>query len=269
MNMLEAEKLVFSAAGRTIIEDLSLQVPAGDVLAIIGPNGAGKSTLLKMLTGQLTPSSGAVRLQGEAVNSLAPSAMAKVLAYVPQGPQAPPDILVRELVSYGRHPHRAWYMGSRAEDEEAVERALERTGLLDLAKRPVGLLSGGERQRAWLALALAQQPQVLLLDEPTTFLDVCHQFELLDLLRRLNEEDNLTVVLVLHEINHALRYAKRVAVVKDGRLAALGYPWDVVTPELLRQVFRVQGEVVADSDGRAALLMQGLDRKSEQENRRT
>ena len=269
MNMLEAEKLVFSAAGRTIIEDLSLQVPAGDVLAIIGPNGAGKSTLLKMLTGQLTPSSGAVRLQGEAVHSLAPSAMAKVLAYVPQGPQAPPDILVRELVSYGRHPHRAWYMGSRAEDEEAVERALERTGLLDLAKRPVGLLSGGERQRAWLALALAQQPQVLLLDEPTTFLDVCHQFELLDLLRRLNEEDNLTVVLVLHEINHALRYAKRVAVVKDGRLAALGYPWDVVTPELLRQVFRVQGEVVADSDGRAALLMQGLDRKSEQENRRT
>lgn len=269
MNMLEAEKLVFSAAGRNIIEDLSLQVPAGDVLAIIGPNGAGKSTLLKMLTGQLTPSSGAVRLQGEAVNSLAPSAMAKVLAYVPQGPQAPPDILVRELVSYGRHPHRAWYMGSRAEDEEAVERALERTGLVDLAKRPVGLLSGGERQRAWLALALAQQPQVLLLDEPTTFLDVCHQFELLDLLRRLNEEDNLTVVLVLHEINHALRYAKRVAVVKDGRLAALGYPWDVVTPELLRQVFRVQGEVVADSDGRAALLMQGLDRKSEQENRRT
>ena len=269
MNMLEAEKLVFSAAGRTIIEDLSLQVPAGDVLAIIGPNGAGKSTLLKMLTGQLTPSAGAVRLQGEAVNSLAPSAMAKVLAYVPQGPQAPPDILVRELVSYGRHPHRAWYMGSRAEDEEAVERALERTGLLDLAKRPVGLLSGGERQRAWLALALAQQPQVLLLDEPTTFLDVCHQFELLDLLRRLNEEDSLTVVLVLHEINHALRYAKRVAVVKDGRLAALGYPWDVVTPELLRQVFRVQGEVVADSDGRAALLMQGLDRKSEQENRRT
>ena len=269
MNMLEAEKLVFSAAGRTIIEDLSLQVPAGDVLAIIGPNGAGKSTLLKMLTGQLTPSAGSVRLQGEAVNSLAPSAMAKVLAYVPQGPQAPPDILVRELVSYGRHPHRAWYMGSRAEDEEAVERALERTGLVDLAKRPVGLLSGGERQRAWLALALAQQPQVLLLDEPTTFLDVCHQFELLDLLRRLNEEDNLTVVLVLHEINHALRYAKRVAVIKDGRLAALGYPWDVVTPELLRQVFRVQGEVVADSDGRAALLMQGLDRKSEQENRRT
>ena len=260
MNMLEAEKLVFSAAGRTIIEDLSLQVPAGDVLAIIGPNGAGKSTLLKMLTGQLTPSSGAVRLQGEAVHSLAPSAMAKVLAYVPQGPQAPPDILVRELVSYGRHPHRAWYMGSRAEDEEAVERALERTGLVDLAKRPVGLLSGGERQRAWLALALAQQPQVLLLDEPTTFLDVCHQFELLDLLRRLNEEDNLTVVLVLHEINHALRYAKRVAVIKDGRLAALGYPWDVVTPELLRQVFRVQGEVVADSDGRAALLMQGLER---------
>ena len=267
MNMLEAEKLVFSASGRNIIEDLSLQVPAGDVLAIIGPNGAGKSTLLKMLTGQLTPSSGAVRLQGEAVHSLAPSAMAKVLAYVPQGPQAPPDILVRELVSYGRHPHRAWYMGSRAEDEEAVERALERTGLVDLAKRPVGLLSGGERQRAWLALALAQQPQVLLLDEPTTFLDVCHQFELLDLLRRLNEEDNLTVVLVLHEINHALRYAKRVAVVKDGRLAALGYPWDVVTPELLRQVFRVQGEVVADSDGRAALLMQGLDRKSEQESR--
>ena len=260
MNMLEAEKLVFSAAGRNIIEDLSLQVPAGDVLAIIGPNGAGKSTLLKMLTGQLTPSAGAVRLQGEAVHSLAPSAMAKVLAYVPQGPQAPPDILVRELVSYGRHPHRAWYMGSRAEDEEAVERALERTGLLDLAKRPVGLLSGGERQRAWLALALAQQ---------TTFLDVCHQFELLDLLQRLNEEDNLTVVLVLHEINHALRYAKRVAVVKDGRLAALGSPWDVVTPELLRQVFRVQGEVVADSDGRAALLMQGLDRKSEQENRRT
>ena len=267
MNMLEAEKLVFSAAGRTIIEDLSLQVPAGDVLAIIGPNGAGKSTLLKMLTGQLTPSFGAVRLQGEAVNSLAPSAMAKVLAYVPQGPQAPPDILVRELVSYGRHPHRAWYMGSRAEDEEAVERALERTGLLDLAKRPVGLLSGGERQRAWLALALAQQPQVLLLDEPTTFLDVCHQFELLDLLRRLNEEDNLTVVLVLHEINHALRYAKRVAVIKDGRLAALGYPWDVVTPELLRQVFRVQGEVVADSDGRAALLMQGLDKENKQESR--
>ena len=260
MNMLEAEKLVFSASGRNIIEDLSLQVPAGDVLAIIGPNGAGKSTLLKMLTGQLTPSAGSVRLQGEAVNSLAPSAMAKVLAYVPQGPQAPPDILVRELVSYGRHPHRAWYMGSRAEDEEAVERALERTGLLDLAKRPVGLLSGGERQRAWLALALAQQPQVLLLDEPTTFLDVCHQFELLDLLQRLNEEDNLTVVLVLHEINHALRYAKRVAVVKDGRLAALGSPWDVVTPELLRQVFRVQGEVVADSDGRAALLMQGLER---------
>lgn len=258
MEMMEAQAVSFAAEGRTVLHPLELTVPPGDVLAVIGPNGAGKSTLLKLLTGQLAPTGGVVRLQGQDVSRLAPAAMARVLAYVPQGPQAPPDILVRELVAYGRHPHRPWYMGSRREDEEAVDRALERTGLTALAKRPVGLLSGGERQRVWLALALAQQPQVLLLDEPTTFLDVCHQFELLDLLRRLNEEDGLTVVLVLHEINHALRYAKRVAVVQDGRLAALGAPWEVVTPQLLRQVFRVEGELVQGRDGRASLLLQGL-----------
>ena len=253
--LLELRGIRKAFAGQWVLDDIDLSLAPGEIVSLLGPSGCGKSTLLRIAAGLDQDFTG-----GLAHNPLLDFGGGTGIGVVFQEPRLLPWLNVAQNVGFA---------DGRGADAEWIEQLLEDVGLAGQGGKLPKQLSGGMAQRVAIARGLYQRPQVLLLDEPTTFLDVCHQFELLDLLQRLNEEDNLTVVLVLHEINHALRYAKRVAVVKDGRLAALGSPWDVVTPELLRQVFRVQGEVVADSDGRAALLMQGLDRKSEQENRRT
>jgi len=241
--------------GSAVLSDVSLSVTAGEFVAIIGANGSGKSTLLRILGRLLRPGAGDVLIEGVPLAAIAPRAFARRVAFVPQGPVAPSDVVVRELVRRGRYPHRTRFGGSSEPDRAAIETAIARVGLTDLADRPMGMLSGGERQRAWIALALAQEPSLLLLDEPTTFLDIAHQSELLALLSRLNREQGLTVVAVLHDIGQAAQYAGRIIGLRGGRVVADGAPGTVVTVEGLRALFGVTLRVMPDPDTGLPLVL--------------
>ena len=218
-------------------------------MALVGPNGSGKSTLLRALGRVLKPRRGTVYLDGRAMREWPTREVARRLALLPQGPTLAADLSVHELVWLGRSPHQGMLGLPSRKDEEAVRSAIEETGITPLTGRRLSELSGGERQRVWVAMALAQQPQVLLLDEPTTFLDLNHQLELLDLIRYLNREHGITVVMVLHDLNQAARYARRVVVLKEGDVYADGTPAEVLTPETLRDVFGVEGQVLPGPDG--------------------
>jgi iron complex transport system ATP-binding protein len=245
---LAAEHLQVGYDARTIIDGLSLQLEQGQITALVGPNGSGKSTLLKTLARLLKPSAGAVYLDGKAISGLPTAAIARELAILPQGPSAPAGLTVRELVEQGRFPHVGALRMLRQQDHVAIADALARTGMSDFAHRPLDHLSGGERQRAWIALALAQQTPILLLDEPTTFLDIGHQLEVLELVRRLNEEQGMTIVLVLHDLNQAARYAHRMVALDRGVIVADGPPSAVLTGALLADVFNVRAHIVADPE---------------------
>lgn len=234
------------APGRDVVSDLSVQVPDGAITAIVGPNACGKSTLLRGLARLLRPRSGTVLLDGADIAGLAPVTLATRLGMLPQQPVAPDGVTVADLVARGRHPHQRWFRQWSADDERAVVGALAATGLSDLADRGVDELSGGQRQRVWIALALAQGPATMLLDEPTTFLDLAHQLDVLDLLRRLNAEHGRTVVLVLHDLELAARYAHHLIAMRDGRVEAAGAPVDVVTEETVGRVFGVDALVTPD-----------------------
>lgn len=231
---------------RTVIADLHIEIEPGTITALVGPNGSGKSTLLKTLARLLKPAAGAVLLDGKAIHTMRTAAVARQLAILPQGPSAPAGITVRELVEQGRFPHVGALHMLKQQDHITITEALRLTGMSELAQRPLDGLSGGERQRAWIALTLAQDTPVLLLDEPTTFLDIGHQLEVLDLVRRLNRGRDMTIVLVLHDLNQAARYADRMVVLKQGRIVADGAPAHVLTPELLATVFSVQVNIVYD-----------------------
>jgi len=218
-------------------------VGEGEVVSLIGPNGSGKSTVLKVLSRMMKSRGGTVYLDGRDIHKLPTAEVARKLSILSQNHVTPPDFTVRELVTYGRIPHQKWYETINNEDSAVVEWAISKTHMQNLAERSVNTLSGGERQRAWLALALAQQPKVLLLDEPTTFLDICHQLEVMALIQDLNAELGLTVVMVLHDINQAAAFSDRIVVIKEGRLVAEGPPLKVLTPELLRSVYRVEAEI--------------------------
>jgi ABC-type cobalamin/Fe3+-siderophores transport system ATPase subunit len=232
-----------------VLHHLSLEIGDREIVALVGPNGSGKSTLLRALGRVLKPRRGTVYLDGRAMREWPTREVARKLALLPQGPTLPADLSVRELVWLGRSPHQGMLGLPTRADEDAVRWALEETGIAAMAGRRLSELSGGERQRVWVAMALAQQPQVLLLDEPTTFLDLNHQLELLDLIRYLNSEHGLTVVMVLHDLNQAARYAERVVVLKEGEVYADGTPADVLTRETLREVFGVEGQVLPGPDG--------------------
>lgn len=247
---LAAERLCAAIGGRTVLEDVSLTFAPGRCTAIIGPNGAGKSTLLRAASGLLRPSGGAVRLDGEDVRAMGRRRLAQKLAILPQHPQAPADLTVARLVELGRFPYRRWLgRGDARADGEAIAWALEETRLSALRDRRVATLSGGERQRAWIAMALAQQPRILLLDEPTTYLDIAHQLEVMQIVRRVSRERRMTVVMVLHDINHALQYADELAVIRAGRLFAHGAPKDILTVGLLGEVFGVRADIFTNSEG--------------------
>jgi iron complex transport system ATP-binding protein len=243
---LRADSLTLAYGERAVVEGLDLEVFAGTVTAVIGPNGCGKSTLLRALGRLLKPQSGRVLLDGERIDKMATREVAKVLGLLPQAPSAPEGLTVADLVARGRHPHQAWYRQWSADDEEAVAQALEWTGIADLADRPVDELSGGQRQRAWISMALAQGTDLLLLDEPTTFLDLAHQVDVLELIRRLHAEAGRTVVMVLHDLNLAARYADRLVAMRDGRIVAAGESRDVITEELLAEVFGLAARVIED-----------------------
>jgi iron complex transport system ATP-binding protein len=243
---LRAEHIRLSYGERVVVEDLDLDVLTGTVTAVIGPNGCGKSTLLRALGRLLRPVSGQVLLDGKRIDKQPTREVAKVLGLLPQAPTAPEGLTVADLVARGRHPHQAWYRQWSADDEEAVAQALEWTGIADLAERPVDELSGGQRQRAWISMALAQGTDLLLLDEPTTFLDLAHQVDVLELVRRLHAEAGRTVVMVLHDLNLAARYADRLIAMRDGRIVAAGEPGEVITEALLAEVFGLAARVITD-----------------------
>ena len=248
---LDAEDLVlgYPTAPEPVIDGESIAAEPGAVTALVGPNGSGKSTLLKGLADQIEPDDGSVLLDGRDVHSMDTKALAKQLGLLSQESTSPDSITVEDLVYHGRYPHRGFFERTTAEDARAVERAIELSGCGHLRDREVGSLSGGQKQLAWIALVLAQDTDVLLLDEPTTFLDLHHQMEVMEIIETLRDESDVTVVVVLHDIEQAARLADRVVALTDGEIRASGPPEEVVTEELLSEVFRVDAEVVATDRG--------------------
>ncbi|MFJ6811528.1 ABC transporter ATP-binding protein [Streptomyces anulatus] len=243
---LEARDVRLGYGEREIVPGLSVAVPPGRITVIVGPNACGKSTLLRAMARLLAPSAGAVFLDGRSIQEMPTKEVAAVLGILPQSPTAPEGITVSDLVGRGRYPHQGWFRRWSAEDDEAVARALLSTDVLELADRSVDELSGGQRQRVWIAMALAQRTDILLLDEPTTFLDASHQLDVLDLLTDLNREQGVTMVAVLHDLNLACRYADHMIAMKAGRIVAEGRPVDIVTEELVGEVFGMRCSVIED-----------------------
>lgn len=238
---LEVQNLAGGYETKPIICDIDLAVETGEWLSLVGANGSGKSTLLKLLSRILQPQKGTVILDGKAIHSQPAHLVAQKLAILPQQQTVPAGLTVRQLVSLGRTPHQPWWQWELdAEDRAKVEEAIVKTGIEKFSDRPVEHLSGGERQRAFLALALAQSPQVLLLDEPTTYLDIHYQLQLLELLKQLNQQQGLSILTVLHEVNLAARYSSRIAMLKQGRIWDIGTPAHVLTPENFARVFDVE-----------------------------
>jgi iron complex transport system ATP-binding protein len=243
---LAAEGVRLAYGDRVVIDDLDLELTEGSFTAIVGPNGCGKSTLLRALGRLLRPTGGTVLLDGRAITSTPTREVAKVLGLLPQTPLAPEGLTVADLVARGRHPHQSWLRQWSPDDEALVTEALTWTDMADLADAPVDALSGGQRQRAWISMALAQGTDLLLLDEPTTYLDLAHQVDVLELIGRLHAERGRTVVVVLHDLNLAARYAQRLVAMKDGVLVASGTPEEVLTEQLLADVFELEARVVPD-----------------------
>ncbi|SDE66478.1 iron complex transport system ATP-binding protein [Blastococcus fimeti] len=252
---LVAEELTLAYGERTVIEGLDLAVPAGRITAIVGANASGKSTLLRSMSRLLAPRAGRVLLDGRAVHRMPAKELARTLGLLPQSPIAPEGITVSDLVGRGRHPHQGVFSRWSREDDAAVAAALEATQTTELAERAVDELSGGQRQRVWIAMALAQQTDLLLLDEPTTFLDVSHQIEVLDLLTDLNRVRGTTIVMVLHDLDLAARYADHLVALESGRIHASGEPATVLTEDCVRAVFGLESRVIADPiSGRPLML---------------
>ncbi|GAA5152528.1 ABC transporter ATP-binding protein [Pseudonocardia eucalypti] len=246
MTSLQARGVRLGYGETVVIDGLDLDVLDGTVTAVIGPNGCGKSTLLRALGRLLPLRGGQVLLNDKPLRQYPTREVAKIIGVLPQSPVAPEGLTVADLVARGRHPHQTWYRQWSSDDEQAVAEALSWTGMTEFAERTVDSLSGGQRQRVWISMALAQGTDVLLLDEPTTFLDLAHQVDVLDLVERLHQEKRRTVVMVLHDLNLAARYAQRLVAMKAGRIEAQGPPAEVLTPDLLRQVFDLEAQVVTD-----------------------
>ncbi len=245
-NALLTRHLSLGYEGKPVITNLDLEIPAARITALVGPNGCGKSTLLRGLGRLLKPTAGTVYLDGAAIAQLSTGAIAKLLGILPQGPVAPEGLTVRDLVAMGRYPYQRWWQQWSHQDERMTQGALFMTRLQELAERPVDTLSGGQRQRAWIAMTLAQDTQILLLDEPTTFLDLAHQVEILELLWELNRDQGRTVVMVLHDLNQACRYADHVVMLRSGVVFAQGEPTEVMTEDIVQQVFDLECRIVAD-----------------------
>lgn len=251
---LAARGVTVGYGGRAVIDDLDVAIPPGVVTTIIGPNGCGKSTLLRTLTRLLKPAKGTVVLDGEDIVKLRTRDVAKKLGLLPQAPVAPEGLTVGDLVARGRHPHQSWLRQWSSDDAGVVERALAMTGVADLADRPVDSLSGGQRQRVWISMTLAQGTDLLLLDEPTTYLDLAHAIDVLDLVDDLHES-GCTVVMVLHDLNLATRYSDNLIVMRAGSILAQGHPRDVITAELLYEAFALQAKVIDDPVGDRPLIV--------------
>ena len=246
---LTAKNICVTIGGKEILQDVSYKFSSGKRTAIIGPNGAGKSTLLKVLCLLNEKFSGVVTLDGQNIREVGRKNLSKVMAILPQERDAPQDTTVRQLVSFGRFPHRKFLGGTSAEDEAAIKNALELTKLKDFENRQVISLSGGERQRAWLAMTLAQRPKILLLDEPTTYLDIAHQLEVMEIVADVNKKFSTTIIMVLHDINHARLYSDDVLIIKDKKIFTAGVPKKILTAQILGEVFNVKADTFKNSAG--------------------
>lgn len=269
MVSLQTSHLNIAYEDRLIVEDLNIAIPDGQITALVGANGSGKSTILKTMARIMQPKGGSVILNGKSIHKQSTREVAKQLAILPQNPTAPDGLTVYELVSYGRFPYQKGFGSLRSEDKKVIEWAIEATGMGQFADRAIEQLSGGQRQRAWIAMALAQETDILFLDEPTTFLDMAHQLEVLHLLEHLNAETNRTIVMVVHDLNHAARYAHHVIAIKQGRAVAAGSPEEVVTQDVLREVFGIEADIVTDPrSGVPLCLPYDLASRSSADNRR-
>ena len=258
-NRLNAHKVTLAYGERSIVNDLSLAIPDGKVTVIIGPNACGKSTLLRALARLLNPQSGEVMLDGVEIGKIPTRQVAKRLGLLPQTPIAPQGILVSDLVSRGRTPHQTAFQQWSEIDEAAVLDAMQATQTLDLADRRIEELSGGQRQRVWIAMALAQQTELLLLDEPTTFLDLPHQIEVLNLVRKLNRKQGRTVVVVLHDLNLACRYADHIVAMREGEIIEQGAPETVITADVMLRVFGLKCDVIKDHLSGTPMVVPAVD----------
>lgn len=254
MSRLYTENLSLAYDNHAIITELHLAIPTGKITALVGPNGCGKSTLLRGLARLLSPRCGHVYLDGKAIHTMSSKTLAKQLGILPQSPNAPEGLTVRELVAQGRYPHQHWFQQWSATDEAITAAAMTTTNILDLADRPLDTLSGGQRQRAWIAMTLAQETDILLLDEPTTYLDLAYQIEVLDLLRELNETGR-TIVMVLHDLNQACRYAHHLVAMRDGRIWGQGAPASIMTERMVAEVFRLNARIIVDPVSGAPLCI--------------
>lgn len=246
MASLKTSHLDIAYEDRLIVQDLNISIPQGKITALVGANGSGKSTILKTMARILQPKGGSVLLDGKSIHKQSTREVAKQLAILPQNPTAPEGLSVYELISYGRFPHQKGFGGLKEQDRKIIEWAIEATRMSEFSDRALEQLSGGQRQRAWIAMALAQETDILFLDEPTTFLDMAHQLEVLQLLEELNAESNRTIVMVVHDLNHAARYAHHMIAIKKGQAVAVGAPEEVVTSEVLREVFGIEADIVTD-----------------------
>lgn len=246
MEAIKVTDLDVAYEQKYIIKNMNIEIPKGKITMIIGSNGCGKSTLLKTIARIITPKKGEIYLDGASIKAQAPKEIAQKMAVLPQSPVVPSGLLVKELVSYGRFPYQSALGGLKQEDIEKVNWAMEVTGMSEFAERPVDSLSGGQRQRAWIAMALAQETEILVLDEPTTYLDMAHQLEILLLLQKLNKEQNRTIVMVLHELNNATKFADYLIGMKKGEVVFHGKPLDVITEENLFTLYGIQAKLQLD-----------------------
>ncbi|QDT41990.1 putative siderophore transport system ATP-binding protein YusV [Gimesia alba] len=247
MIQLKSKSLSLRYDGDEVVRQLSLELPANQITTLIGPNGSGKSTLLKGLARLMKPTHGAAYLDGQEIHKMNTREVARRVSILTQQVDAPDGLVVRELLAYGRFPHANWLGYSSQKDLQAIDRALDIAGIAHLADRPLGELSGGQRQLAWISMTLAQDAEIMLLDEPTTFLDLAHQLEVLNVLQRLQQEHQRTIVLVLHDINQAARFSHYMVALREGEIAWQGSPAEVMTTEMLSQVFGVEAEVSNDA----------------------
>ncbi|HCM88497.1 MULTISPECIES: ABC transporter ATP-binding protein [Vagococcus] len=246
MNRIETKKLTIAYDDQVIVDSLDLVIPKGKVTSIIGPNGCGKSTILKTIGRILKKKSGMVYLDGEDISKASTKEIAQKMAILPQSPTAPSGLTVQELVSYGRFPHQKGFGKLDTEDKKLIEWAIDVTKLTHFKNREIDSLSGGQRQRVWIAMALAQQTELILLDEPTTYLDMAHQLEILELLDNLNKNQGCTIVMVLHDLNLASRFSDYLVAVNQGEIRAVGSAKEVITKEVLRNVFQINATIVEE-----------------------
>lgn len=250
MEAISVKNLCVAYEKNTIIKDMNLSIPKGKISIIIGANGCGKSTLLKTIARINKPVSGDIFINNKNIKQIKEKEIAKEAAFLPQGPTCPNGLTVRQLVSYGRFPYQKMIGGLTSHDKEVIDWAIQETGLSEFANREVENLSGGQRQRAWIAMTLAQESEIIMLDEPTTYLDMSYQLEVLEVLQKLNKEKNITVVIVLHELNNACRFADNIIGVKKGEIICQGRPIDVINKENLKTIYGIDAELILSEDGK-------------------